>query len=99
LAPDALQTLAEIMHNRHAPAAARVAAAVAVLDRGFGRPGVGTSPAQGESQGSSPEDQTGRRQDLLNRLEAAIDLYRIRAEESEQRALAAEQVAAELRGR
>lgn len=34
----AVRTLLEIMTNSKAPAAARVAAAVAVLDRGWGRP-------------------------------------------------------------
>ena len=34
----AVETLLEIMTNPKAPAAARVAAAVAVLDRGWGRP-------------------------------------------------------------
>ncbi len=34
----ALETLAEIMGNRKAPPASRVAAAVAILDRGWGKP-------------------------------------------------------------
>lgn len=34
----AVRTLVEVMTNPKAPAAARVAAAVAVLDRGWGRP-------------------------------------------------------------
>lgn len=34
----AVRTLGEVMTNPRAPAAARVAAAVAVLDRGWGRP-------------------------------------------------------------
>ena len=36
--PDALRTLAEVMNNGDASDAARVAAANALLDRGFGRP-------------------------------------------------------------
>jgi hypothetical protein len=36
--PEALETLADIMANQKAPAAARVAAANALLDRGYGRP-------------------------------------------------------------
>ena len=35
---EALDTLAEIMGDPKAPAAARVSAACAILDRGFGRP-------------------------------------------------------------
>src|SRR5450631_1921119 len=35
---DALNTLTAIMTSRKAPAAARVAAACAILDRGYGRP-------------------------------------------------------------
>lgn len=36
--PAALKTLAEIMANKKAPAAARIAAANAYLDRGWGKP-------------------------------------------------------------
>src|SRR6185369_2991219 len=36
--PEALTTLANIMHNEKAPPAARVAAANALLDRGYGKP-------------------------------------------------------------
>lgn len=35
---EALQTLVTIMKNKKAPAAARVTAACALLDRGYGRP-------------------------------------------------------------
>jgi hypothetical protein len=34
----AIETLAEIMQNEKAPCAARVAAASAILDRGYGKP-------------------------------------------------------------
>ena len=37
--PQALAALIEIATNGEAPAAARVSAAVALLDRGFGKPG------------------------------------------------------------
>jgi precorrin isomerase len=37
-APSALQTLVQIMENGKAPAAARITAAVAVLDRAYGKP-------------------------------------------------------------
>ena len=36
--PQAIDTLAEIMSNEKAPPAARVAAANALLDRGYGKP-------------------------------------------------------------
>ncbi len=36
--PGAIKTLAKIMNNRKAPPAARVGAANAILDRGFGKP-------------------------------------------------------------
>ncbi len=36
--PHAINTLAEIMHNEKTPPAARVAAANALLDRGYGKP-------------------------------------------------------------
>lgn len=35
---DAIQTLASIMKSKKAPAAARVSAACALLDRGYGKP-------------------------------------------------------------
>lgn len=38
LTPQALDTLQEIMEDKKAPAAARVGAATAILDRGWGRP-------------------------------------------------------------
>ena len=38
LTPQALGTLREVMENKRAPPAARVGAATAVLDRGWGRP-------------------------------------------------------------
>ena len=37
-APEAIETLGGIMENIKAPPAARITAAVAILDRGFGRP-------------------------------------------------------------
>ena len=36
--PEAINTLSTIMHNEKAPPAARVAAANALLDRGYGKP-------------------------------------------------------------
>jgi hypothetical protein len=36
--PEAITTLANIMHDEEAPPAARVAAANALLDRGYGKP-------------------------------------------------------------
>ena len=36
--PEAITTLANIMHDEKAPSAARVAAANALLDRGYGKP-------------------------------------------------------------
>ena len=36
--PEAINTLSNIMHNEKAPPAARVAAANALLDRGYGKP-------------------------------------------------------------
>ena len=37
-APEAIETLRGIMENIKAPPAARITAAVAILDRGYGRP-------------------------------------------------------------
>jgi hypothetical protein len=38
LAPEAIQTLSDVMTNAKAPPAARVGAAIAILDRGYGKP-------------------------------------------------------------
>jgi hypothetical protein len=38
LSPEAIRTLREIMRSKKAPASARAGAAVAILDRGYGRP-------------------------------------------------------------
>lgn len=46
---DALACLAGIMANEKAPAAARVSAASAILDRGWGRPMQAISGPEGES--------------------------------------------------
>lgn len=37
-APDAISTLKSIMANEKAPPAARISAAAAILDRGYGKP-------------------------------------------------------------
>lgn len=37
-APEAIETLRSIMHSTKAPAAARVAASNAIIDRGYGKP-------------------------------------------------------------
>ena len=39
---EAIETLAGIMHNPKAPAAARISAACALLDRGYGKPSQAT---------------------------------------------------------
>jgi hypothetical protein len=46
-APEAISTLADIMANSNAPPAARVAAANAILDRGYGKPSqyIETNPS------------------------------------------------------
>lgn len=45
--PEAIGALVEIVRARKAPPAARVAAATAILDRGWGRPTVGEPGADG----------------------------------------------------
>lgn len=47
-APEALLTLANIAKDDSAPTAARVSAASALLDRGFGKP---TQPISGDDEG------------------------------------------------
>jgi hypothetical protein len=49
----AVRTLVEVMSNPKAPAAARVAAAVAVLDRGWGRPAQAVAVAVETDEGGA----------------------------------------------
>ena len=69
----AVDTLKDIMHNNKAPAAARVAAANSLLDRGYGR------PSQTINQGTTRTDLEGMNEAELKafiqrELEAAIDV-------------------------
>ncbi len=50
LTDDAIQTLATVMHDPKAPPGARVAAAVAILDRGWGKPTQGVTLERDTSQ-------------------------------------------------
>jgi hypothetical protein len=69
----AIETLKDIMHNNKAPAAARVAAANSLLDRGYGR------PSQTINQGTTRTELEGMSEAELKafiqgELEAAKDL-------------------------
>jgi HEAT repeat protein len=57
-APEALSTLADIMRDSKSPPAARVAAASAVLDRGYGKPSqyIETNPSFVESLTEAQRD-------------------------------------------
>ena len=48
---EAIETLAAIMRTENAQPAARIAAATAILDRGWGRP---TQPVAGDAEDSKP---------------------------------------------
>jgi hypothetical protein len=50
---EALETLAAVMRDKRAPAAARVSAANALLDRGYGKP---LQTVEGEITGAVPAD-------------------------------------------
>jgi hypothetical protein len=57
----ALATLASIMHSAEAPPAARVAAANALLDRGWGKP---AQPVDGDGEGGPVQ--------LIHKIERVI---------------------------
>src|SRR5262245_5812979 len=48
MAPDAIKTLVDVMKNPKSPAAARVSAATAILDRGYGKPTQAIAGPDGE---------------------------------------------------
>lgn len=55
--PEAVNTLSNIMHDEKAPPAARVAAANALLDRGYGKPTQQISQTLAKIDPSSISDQ------------------------------------------
>jgi hypothetical protein len=55
--PDAINTLADIMRNEHSPPAARVVAANALLDRGYGKPTQPISQTLAKVDPSSMSDE------------------------------------------
>jgi len=60
-APAALETLATVMKDTVAPPAARVAAATAMLDRGYGKPRQGIDMAGELSIKNRPEEELNAR--------------------------------------
>ena len=86
----ALATLVEIMSNTASPPNARVSAAVALLDRGYGRPSTAVF-VETTSQVSSAD-----REALLGTVVAAMDEMAASAKASEKRAIQAEQRVLEL---
>jgi hypothetical protein len=93
LAPEALSVLAEIMANKRHPAAARVAAANAILDRGFGRPSTAVIV---QAPTPTPEEEQRQRELAQSIMKRVEDMTR-RSHEMERRAIAAErQLAAHL---
>ena len=93
LAPDALSVLVEIMANERHPAAARVAAANSLLDRGFGRPSTAIIV---EAPKESPEEEQRRREFSKRLLTDWEDMIQ-HARKMEQRAIAAERQLAAIR--
>src|SRR5262245_55919703 len=69
----AIETLQDIMHNNKAPAAARVAAANSLLDRGYGRPSqtINQSMTHTELEGMSEAE---LKAFIQRELEAAKDV-------------------------
>src|SRR5262245_14616521 len=67
----AIETLKDIMHNNKAPAAARVAAANSLLDRGYGRPSQTINQAHTELEGMSEAE---LKAFIQRELEAAKDV-------------------------
>jgi hypothetical protein len=88
--PTALATLVEIMSNTASPPNARVAAAVALLDRGYGRPSTAVF-VEMTSQVSSAD-----REALLASVAAAMDEMAATTKAAQKRAIEAEQRVLEL---
>jgi hypothetical protein len=49
--PAAMKTLVDVMNDADAPAEARISAAIAILDRGWGKPAQQERPAGDETAG------------------------------------------------
>ena len=94
LAPEAFGVLALIMVDERHPAAARVAAANAILDRGFGRPSTAMIV---EAPKNCPEEEQ-RRRELSKRHLKDWEEMIAHARKMEQRAIAAESQLAALTG-
>jgi Lipoprotein amino terminal region len=88
--PTALATLVEIMSNTANPPNARVSAAVALLDRGYGRPSTAVF-VEMTQQVSSAE-----REALLTTVVTAMDEMAASTRAAEKRAMEAEQRVLEL---
>ena len=88
--PTALATLVEIMSNAASPPNSRVAAAVALLDRGYGRPSTAVFVEM------TPQTSSADREALLSTVVAAMDEMAASAKATEKRAIEAEQRVLEL---
>jgi hypothetical protein len=88
--PTALATLVEIMSNTASPPNARVAAAVALLDRGYGRPSTAVF-VEMTAQTSSAD-----REALLTTVVTSMDEMAASTKAAEKRAADAEQRVLEL---
>ena len=86
--PEALETLSGIMQSKKAPAAARVAAANSLLDRGYGKPLQQSEITTIEPGSRRPEDMTDAE------LVAILDKYqRTEAQQASQRGGGAKAIA------
>ena len=90
----ALATLIEVMSDAGNPPSARVTAAVALLDRGYGRPSSAVVIETTEAGYANDEE----RAELLEKLIVGTPEAVKRAEAAEKRAEAAERRVAELEG-
>lgn len=88
--PAALGTLVEVMTDAASPPNARVAAAVALLDRGYGRPSNAVVIENAQEMTSE------EREALLKSLTDAMDEHAARLGATEKRAVEAERRVAEL---
>jgi hypothetical protein len=86
----ALATLVEIMSNTASPPNARVAAAVALLDRGYGRPSTAVFVEM------TPQVSSADREALLSTVVTAMDETAASTKAAEKRAMEAEQRVSEL---
>ena len=69
---DALQTLVDVMKDEGQPAAARISAATAILDRGHGKPQMHTETTMSNANAPTQSELVAFESDYLKRLQTSM---------------------------